>query len=70
MRNEEFDFILHPDGEIELKTHGVKGKRCLEYLKYFEALLGKARQVDHTSEMYEQEVELELGLELHQKVRK
>lgn len=69
MPQEEFEFTITADGEVRLETHGVKGKRCEEYLKYFEKLIGRVKEKQHTAEYYEPEAEIEVELELHQEVK-
>ncbi len=47
---------IFPDGKIETKTMGMKGKTCLKYIKPLEQMLD-ARVVDseYTPEYYETE---------------
>ncbi len=47
---------LMPNGEIRMETHGVKGKKCDEYVELFKKLV-KANIIDiqHTKEYYETE---------------
>ena len=51
---------LMPNGEIRMETHGVKGKKCDEYVELFKKLVN-ANIVDlqHTDEYYETESQLE-----------
>ncbi len=48
---------IYPDGKIETKTQGIKGKTCLKYLQPLEQML-EAQAVDSefTQEYYENEV--------------
>lgn len=57
MAQEEIEIVLGPDGEVELVTHGVKGKRCMDYLAAFEKAVGKATRVAQTAEYFETGVE-------------
>jgi len=45
---------LLPNGEIRMETHGVKGKKCDDYVELFKKLVN-ARIVDkqYTKEYYE-----------------
>lgn len=47
---------LLPNGEIRMETHGVKGKKCDDYVELFKKLV-QANIVDvkHTDEYYETE---------------
>jgi acylphosphatase len=49
---------LLPDGSIEALTEGIKGKKCVDYLRIFEELL-EAKTVDshYTAEYYQEEVQ-------------
>ena len=50
---------LSPNGEIQMTTQGVKGKKCLDYLEVFKKLV-KVNIIDTklTDEYYETETEL------------
>jgi hypothetical protein len=50
---------IRPDGKIEAHVEGVKGKKCVSYIKEIEDMLG-ARVVNmtYTPEYYESEEEL------------
>ncbi len=51
----ELEITINPDGEVEILTHGFKGKSCLNAVAPFEAVLGELNQRELTSEYYEQE---------------
>ena len=47
---------LSPNGEIQMTTQGVKGKKCLDYVKLLEKVADvKITKQELTSEYYEQE---------------
>ena len=49
---------LLPNGEIQMETKGIKGKKCLKYAEFLEQLAdAKIHKQEFTSEYYEQEVE-------------
>lgn len=49
---------LLPNGEIEMKTEGIKGKKCLDYVKFLELIAdAKVTKQELTSEYYEEEHE-------------
>lgn len=54
----QLKITLMPNGEIKMETHGIKGKKCLEYAELLEKLAdAKIEKQELTSEYYEQEVE-------------
>ncbi len=47
---------LLPNGEVQMETKGVKGKKCLEYVPFLENLADvKIKSQEFTSEYYEEE---------------
>jgi len=47
---------LLPNGEVQMETKGVKGKKCLEYIPFLENLADvKVQSREFTSEYYEDE---------------
>ena len=55
---QEIEFVIHPDGRVEEKVTGVKGKNCQEITKEIEEKLGKVTYTQPTSEMFEEEITL------------
>jgi hypothetical protein len=55
----EIEYTIHPDGRIEQKVQGVKGKACLEITAEIEQQLGEVVEVKPTEEMFEQEVNVQ-----------
>jgi hypothetical protein len=51
----ELEITVKPDGQVEILTHGLKGKSCLEAVAPFEAVLGELRRRELTGEYYERE---------------
>lgn len=70
MAQEEFDFVITPDGEVRMETHGVKGPRCLERLAFFAGLLGEVRSQELTADYYQGEGELCGHGEVEQHIRR
>lgn len=61
----KLEIKILPDGTIEMETHGIKGKKCLEYAKVLERLAdAKTEKVTKTDE-YNQDVYLELDDSQH-----
>ena len=59
MSEKKLTIKLLPNGEIQMETHGVKGKKCLDYIE----LLKKLTDVNITDtqlskEYYETETEI------------
>lgn len=56
MAKKQLKITLLPNGEIQMQTVGVKGKKCLDYVKMME-VLADARVLKQTltNEYYEQE---------------
>ena len=51
---------LMPNGEIRMETHGVKGKKCDEYVELLKKLVNvNIVDLKHTDEYYETESQLE-----------
>lgn len=47
---------LLPNGEVQMETKGVKGKKCLEYVPFLEQLADvKVQSQEFTGEYYEEE---------------
>lgn len=51
----EIEVYIDECGEVRMKTHGFKGKKCVDELKSFEKGLGPMSNVKKTSEYYEKE---------------
>lgn len=51
---------LMPNGEIRMETHGVKGKKCDDYVELFKQLVNvNIVDLKHTDEYYETETTIE-----------
>ena len=51
---------LMPNGEIRMETHGVKGKKCDDYVELFKKLVNvNIVDLKHTDEYYETENQVE-----------
>lgn len=54
--SKQIQIRVYPDGRIESKTLGIKGKSCLNYIKEVENLTGsKTVKSEFTKEYYENE---------------
>ena len=52
----EIELVITPEGEVQLKTRGLKGKTCLEETEALERALGRVTSREKTSEYYQQPV--------------
>jgi hypothetical protein len=56
MAKEEFEIEIRPNGEVSVKTIGIKGVECVEAAKQFLTMIrGKEIEATRTSEYYETE---------------
>lgn len=54
MGKKYLEIRLKPDGSIQVETHGVKGKACLQYIGMMENMIGgRVVDSDYTGEYYE-----------------
>lgn len=59
-QKEEIEIVVGKDGDVHVQSHGIKGKKCLEYIKILEKTVGKVKEQVFTSEYYEPEPEVEI----------
>lgn len=59
MSNKKLKIKLLPNGEIQMETHGVKGKKCLDYIEVLKKLVDvKITDTQLSQEYYETETEV------------
>ena len=63
MPQREFDIVIAPDGGVEVRVKGYKGKSCLEVLKMFEQVVGELQSRRETSEFYEPDEQVQLNID-------
>lgn len=57
MAKKQLKIKLLPNGEIQMQTVGVKGKKCLDYVEMLKILAdAKIEKQELTNEYYEEEV--------------
>lgn len=62
MSNKKLKIKLLPNGEIQMETQGVKGKKCLDYIEVLKKLVDvKIEKTQITQEYYETETEVTEG---------
>ena len=62
----EVEIELRPDGTVVVRTEGVKGPQCLKYTEFLEQLVGKRQSLELTSEYYEKESQVQVGVRQRQ----
>ncbi len=56
MAKKQLKIKLLPNGEIQMQTIGIKGKKCLDYVEMLKILAdAKIEKQEFTHEYYEQE---------------
>lgn len=56
MAKKQLKIKIMPNGEIQMQTLGIKGKKCLDYAEMLQVLTdAKVVRQDYTDEYYEQE---------------
>jgi hypothetical protein len=50
----EIELVFTPEGEVRLKTRGLKGRTCLSETETLEKALGTVTERQMTSEYYQQ----------------
>jgi len=69
MENHDLEIEIGKDGKVKVRTSGAKGKSCLEYVRFLEALIGKVRSQELTAEYYEPDSEVKLDTPMRQQQR-
>jgi hypothetical protein len=54
----EIEISIGPEGDVHISTKGVRGKACLELVKFLEESLGEVTDRKLKPEYYEQEVHI------------
>ncbi len=63
MAQHEVDITISKTGEVKVHVKGAKGKACLAYSKWLTEIIGKVKQQQNTSEIYEPEIKARINLE-------
>ena len=62
MADKKLKIKLLPNGEIQMETHGVKGKKCLDYIDVLKKLVDvRILDTQYSQEYYETETEISTG---------
>ena len=71
MKNgDELEIEIDAEGRVSVMTHGVKGRRCLDYQEIFRELLGPVSNKQLTPEFNEIEVDTQAQVHIQQRVRR
>lgn len=54
MRLVEIEYLIKPNGEVEIKVKGVKGLECVKLTEPLQSKLGEVTEQTKTSEYYEE----------------
>lgn len=64
MSDKKLKIKLLPNGEIQMETHGIKGKKCLDYIEVLKKLVDvKITDTQLSQEYYETETEVKTNEE-------
>ena len=59
MSDKKLKIKLLPNGEIQMETHGIKGKKCLDYIDVLKKLVDvKILDTQYSQEYYETEANI------------
>ncbi len=59
MSEKKLKIKLLPNGEIQMETHGIKGKKCLDYIDLLKKLVDvKITDTQLSQEYYESDTEI------------
>jgi len=59
MSDKKLKIKLLPNGEIQMETHGIKGKKCLDYIEVLKKLADvKITDTQLSQEYYETDTEV------------
>jgi len=67
MAQHDFEITITKTGEVKVHVKGVKGKACLDYVKWFQQVVGSVKSQTLTSEYYEPDAKSRI--DLRQQVR-
>ncbi|MGL4461194.1 MAG: DUF2997 domain-containing protein [Planctomycetia bacterium] len=62
----EVEIEIRGDGEVVVRTKGVKGERCLKYTEFVEQLVGRRKSLELTEEFHEPDVVVEQRQQVRQ----
>jgi hypothetical protein len=69
MEKHEFELEIRKNGEVKVHIKGVKGKRCIDYVKFLQEVVGPVKEQNLTHEYYEPDSRAHVEGEEKQRVR-
>jgi hypothetical protein len=71
MEPHDLEIEIDKHGRVRVKTSGVKGKSCLEYIKLVQQIVGSPQSQELTAEFYEPDSKVQIDAaqqaKLHQR---
>jgi hypothetical protein len=64
MAHEEIEIEVDKAGRVTIRTHGIKGARCVEVAEAVAEIIGKEESRTMTQEFYESEVHTQGRIEI------
>lgn len=68
MAREELEIEIDAAGAVKVTTHGIKGKKCLDYMEIFRRVLGPVESQELTAEYVEIDGSIETSNHISQRV--
>ena len=62
MAQQDVEITISKSGEVKVHVKGVKGKACLDYVKWLQKVVGKVKDQTLTSEYYEPDVKSRIDI--------
>lgn len=53
MAEEELEIEIAPNGQVTVRTHGIKGPACMDYADLMARIVGREEHREKTPEYYE-----------------
>lgn len=66
MAQEELEISIGPNGEVTIRTIGIKGPRCLKEAQELAQIVGREQSRQLTSEFYEAEQQVRGHVDVRQ----
>jgi hypothetical protein len=67
MAQHDVEITIAKNGEVKVHFKGVKGKACLDYVKWLTEVVGKVKSQSLTSEYYEPGTHIDLNQHIRDK---
>ncbi len=66
MASEEIEIEIGADGQVKVRTKGIKGEACKEYAAALARIIGRIESSEPTSELYETPNEVRRVIDIRQ----